>query len=424
MIKILNTVTDDVNFKQSPLAREDAETQRKIKNMVGKIRREGWPAVVEYSLEYDDVEPESSPIVPSQLEESWRELDSEAQQALKKARKRIGRYQKALLPSSRNFTELTGGLLGDIVRPLNRVGCYIPGGRVPMPSSVLMTAYIAEVAGVEEIIICSPPGEDGLPDPTIQAAAHLLEDVDVYGIGGVQAVAAMAYGAGELPAVDLVAGPGNNYVTLAKKEVYGDVDIDMLAGPSEIAIIAEQQAANPRFIAADLLSQAEHDPRARAYLFTPHLTLAEKVREEINELSANHPHEDVMQKSLRDSALIVTSGIEEAISLSNQLAPEHLELHVIKPMALVDDCENAGAIFCGDWTPEAIGDYVAGPSHTLPTGGSARFFSPLSVYTFIRHQSLVALTEGDYREIAPATETLAELESLPAHKYSSAVRLE
>ncbi len=424
MIEVLKTAHDSVSFTRQPVANESLETRRKIQGMINSIQTTGWSAVEEYSLEFDGVAPAPQPVPAARLREEWERLDDSVQAALLLARERINRYQQALLPDSKLFTELTGGVLGDLVRPVNRAGCYVPGGHVPLPSSVLMTGYIAEVAGVEEIIICSPPGEDGLPHPVIQAAASLLEEVQLFGIGGVQAIGAMAYGAGALPAVDLVAGPGNSYVTLAKKEVYGDVDIDMLAGPSEIAIIAEAPAACPRFIAADLVSQAEHDSRARVYLFTPDSGLIAKVQDELEDIVAGHLHEAVIRSSFENSALVLTNSVEEAVELSNRLAPEHLELHVEEPMGLVKSCQNAGAIFCGNWTPEAIGDYVAGPSHTLPTGGSARFFSPLSVYTFIRHQSLVSLTEDDYREIAPATERIAKLESLPAHRYSSAVRRE
>ncbi len=424
MIEIYDTNKKPINFSYQQSADDDRKIRKQVQEMVNLVKNDGWPAVVDYSEKYDGVKPATDPVTKEQLVRAWEALDPDQQKALKLARQRIERYQRGLLPESKLFTELSGGVLGDLVRPVGRAGCYIPGGHVPLPSSVLMTGYIAEVAGVKEIILCSPPGQDGLPHPVIQAAASLLKDVKLFGVGGVQAVAAMAYGAGKIPPVDIVAGPGNSYVTLAKKEVYGDVDIDMLAGPSEIAIIAEASAAEPRLIAADLLSQAEHDAEARVFLFTPELELIEAVRRELSQLVKDHQHEAVILSSLKNSGLVHTEDLDEAVELSNQLAPEHLELQVEEPLLLARNCKNAGAIFCGNWTPEPIGDYVAGPSHTLPTGGSARFFSPLSVYSFIRHQSLVALNEADYRKIYEETETLAEMESLPAHRYSSAVRRE
>lgn len=424
MIEQLDTTGAELEFESQPLATADPETRRKIIEMIRKVRRDGWSAVVEYSRKFDDVEPTGTPVPSGQLEDCWEDLGEQASSALELARDRIEQYQAALLPDSVLFTEQTNSVTGELIRPFERVGCYIPGGRVPLPSTVLMTAYIAEVAGVEDIVLCSPPRENGEPHPVIQAAASLVENVRLFGVGGVQAIGAMSSGAGEIPAVDMIAGPGNMWVTLAKKEVYGEVEIDMLAGPSEIAIVADRETARSRYVAADLLSQAEHDPQSRVYLFTPDQELIEAVETDIRELVDGHPREEVIRESLDNSALVKTRGTEESVDLVNRLAPEHLELQVEKPLSLLEECKNAGAVFCGNWTPEAIGDYVAGPSHTLPTGGSARFFSPLSVHSFLRHQSVVALNREGYEEVCEETETLADLESLPAHRYSSAVRRE
>ncbi len=424
MIEQLESSKDEISFERRPLGVDAPETRQRVIEIIQEVRTCGWPAVDDYSREFDDVSPVSSPVKETELKNHWNRLESDTRSALKLARERIMRYQESIRPHSAVFTEKSGNMSGELIRPYKRVGCYIPGGRVPLPSTVLMTASIAEVAGVEEIVLCSPPGDNGKPHPIIQAAASLLKNVTVFGVGGVQAIAAMSYGAGEIPSVDLVVGPGNLYVTLAKKEVYGDVEIDMLAGPSEIAIIGEAQSTRPRFVAADLLSQAEHDPRARVFLFSPDQALIEDTVSELEKLVKGHPRGEVIRESLSESALVRTRDLAEAVRFVNQLAPEHLELQTREPFTLVEDCENAGAIFCGEWTPEPIGDYVAGPSHTLPTGGSARFFSPLSVHTFLRHQSLVSFTPEGYKDVAGATETLAEIESLPAHQYSCAVRRE
>ncbi|MFP4687228.1 MAG: histidinol dehydrogenase [bacterium] len=423
MIKKLDTTADEIEFSsRSPLGGADDETRRKVRNMLDDVKRHGWEAVVKFSRQFDDCTPQASPVSPGRLKECWQQLPENQKQALTLARDRIKRYQEAIKPSSTVITDTAGGLLGDIVRPLERVGCYVPGGRVPLPSSVLMSAYIAEIAGVGSNVICSPPVKDGLPHPVIMAAVSLLENVELYGIGGVQAIGAMAYGAGELAPVDLIAGPGNLFVTLAKKEVYGEVEVDMLAGPSEIAIVGETGVARPRYVAADLLSQAEHDPRSRVYFLTPDSKLIRAVERELAELTSGHPREDVIRRSLKSSALIKTVSLAEAVEVVNLIAPEHLELHVEKPLELSRGCEFAGAVFCGNWSPEPVGDYLAGPSHTLPTGGSARFFSPLSVQTFQRHQSLISLSRQGFNSIRTETETVARMESLPAHEYSSAVR--
>lgn len=419
----LDTTVDQVDFPtRSPLGGAGDETRRKVRNMLDDVKRHGWDAVVKFSRQFDDCAPHPDPISSSKMKECWERLPADQKEALLLARDRIKRYQEAIKSRSTVITDKDGGLLGDTVRPIERAGCYVPGGRVPLPSSVLMSAYIAEIAGVDNIIICSPPIEDGMPHPVIMAAASLMKSVELYAIGGVQAIGAMAYGAGEIPPVDLIAGPGNLFVTLAKKEVYGEVDIDMLAGPSEIAIVGEKSSAVPEYVAADLLSQAEHDPRSRVYLLSPDAELLDDVQKEVEEMVDGHPREDVIRLSLKESALIKTSDLHEAVELVNVIAPEHLELHVEEPLRLSRDCEFAGAIFCGPWSPEPVGDYMAGPSHTLPTGGSARFFSPLSVQTFQRHQSLISLSRTGFNSLRKETETVARMESLPAHERSSSIR--
>jgi histidinol dehydrogenase len=424
MIQRRNLSTgDEVDFgRRHPVGEADPETHKRVREILKDVRRNGWEAVGSYSREFDDVRPNRAPVSASEIESSWKSLDESARDALRLARDRIRRYQESIQPRSTLISDADGAL-GEIVRPYQRVGCYIPGGRFPLPSTVLMTAYVAEVAGVEEIVIASPPVEDRTPHPVVQAACHLLDDVELYGVGGVQAIGAMTYGAGEIAPVDLVVGPGNLYVTLAKKQVYGTVEIDMLAGPSEIAVVAEPSASDPEYVAADLLSQAEHDPMSRSYLLTPHAGFADDVESEISTQLRSMRDTEVIESALESSALIVTESLEDAVERVDDLAPEHLELHLEMPGRWAREIRNAGAVFLGRRTPEPFGDYTAGPSHTLPTGGGARYFSPLSVRTFRKSQSLIKAGERVNRQTGEPTVTLAELEGLPAHAESMATRV-
>ncbi|MFB6355726.1 MAG: histidinol dehydrogenase [bacterium] len=404
-------------IERTPLAQEGEEALRRVRGMLNDIRREDWEKVIEYSREFDDVSPRPEALSPHELNHEWKRLDSSVRDSLKCARDRIRRYQTAIKPESSVISDPEGGFLGERVQPIESVGCYIPGGRVPLPSTVLMTAYIAHLAEVDSIVICSPPREDGAPHPVIQAACHLVPEAEVYGIGGVQAVGAMAFGSGSLPSVDLVAGPGNRFVTLAKKELYGEVGVDMLAGPSEIAIIADEQAT-AEYCAVDLLSQAEHDPRSRVYLISPVGSLIDRVDRHIEQLLEGHPNRESIETSLDESAYIHTRSVQEYVGIANDIAPEHLELHVENPQQLARDCEHAGAVFCGPYSPEPIGDYVAGPSHTLPTGGSARFFSPVSINTFLKRQSLISLDRDGFNSVRESASDLAGVESLSFHQHS------
>ncbi len=401
-----------------------SEARGTVREILDEIEHDGWDAVRSFGEQYDDFAPESS--VPEEvLHRSWKKLNRKQKEAYRTIGERVRRYQKSIRPSSSVITDGKSGLLGEVVRPLDTVGCYIPGGRFPLPSTVFMTVFVADVAGVDNIVVTTPPaGENGRPHPEICAALSRIAEVDDYPIGGAQAVGAMAMGTGPIPAVDLIAGPGNLYVTLAKKEVYGSVGIDLLAGPSEIAVIATKEASRSEWIAADLLSQAEHDPRARSFCFSPDHEFLLDVRSNVVRLLGDHPDSDPVRKALTQSGLICTESVEEAVELSNNLAPEHLELHLSDPGRWARDCRNAGAIFAGARTPEPIGDYVAGPSHTLPTQGSARFFSPLSVRTFMKSQSFIQTSAGNYREQSQYGETVADMENLWAHKRSLSVRNE
>lgn len=426
MLKLFDVREDRPDFStRYPLEEAGEDLRNTVRSMLGSIREEGWDKVLEFSREFDGVAPEEPPVEPSTLESAWNDLNADEREALEVAAGRIRRYQRSIKPSSTLITDGNTGSLGEVLRPLETVGCYVPGGRFPLPSTVLMTAFVAEVAGVEEIVVCTPPtGDDELPHKSILAACSLLDDPALFPLGGVQAVGAMAYGTGPVPEVDLLAGPGNLYVTLAKKEVFGRVDIDMLAGPSEICVIAEESKSRADWIAADLLSQAEHDPKSRVFALSPQESFLESIRETVREHLEEHPNPGPVREALDNSALLVTRNVDEAVEISNELAPEHLELHVESPNVVAGQCRNAGAIFCGKYTPEPLGDYTAGPSHTLPTGGTARFFSPLSVRTFMKSQSLISFDRGGYRNLKGPTETLAGMESLHSHSRSITVRSE
>lgn len=404
------------------LTLRDPEARDTVLGILSDVESDGWAAVQSYSEQFDDHRPEQA-LSPERLPRAREELGSKQREAFEVAERRVRRYQTAIKPSSRTITDGPEGLLGQVVRPIETVGCYVPGGRFPLPSTVFMTALVAEVAGVDRIVVASPPvGSDGEPHPEILAALSHLSDPEVFALGGAQAIGAMAYGTGPVPEVDLIAGPGNLYVTLAKKEVFGRVGIDLLAGPSEIAVVATPGASRPDWVAADLLSQAEHDPRARSFCLSPDESFLDEVEDEVGNFLSEHPNPDPVREALDHSGLVRTRSVEEAVEMTNELAPEHLELHLPEASRWARECRNAGAVFCGAETPEPIGDYVAGPSHTLPTQGSARFFSPLSVDTFMKQQTFVR-TGGDRAEsLREHGETFAEMESLWAHGRSLSVR--
>jgi histidinol dehydrogenase len=326
--------------------------------------------------------------------------------------------------ASWRFRDPAGLVLGQLVTPLRRVGVYVPGGKAAYPSSVLMNVIPARVAGVEEVIMVSPAGRDGLSQAVL-AAAHLAGVSAVFRVGGAQAVAALAYGTSTIPRVDKIVGPGNAYVQAAKKLVYGEVDIDSTAGPSEVLVIADT-SADPGYVAADLLAQAEHGSGDEcAILLTPSRRLAKQVRDEIEERLRSLPRrEDIAAVLRRRGALIVVRNLDEAVELAERVAPEHLELLVRQPERLTRKLRNAGAIFQGPYAPAPLGDYLAGPNHVLPTGGTARFFSPLGVYDFVKRTSIISATARGLRTLAPAIMTLAELEGYGAHAAAVRCRLE
>ena len=340
--------------------------------------------------------------------------------ALKVSAKRIRAFHEKQKDESWFYSE-EGSVVGQIIRPLERVGIYIPGGRASYPSTVLMNVIPAQVAGVKEIAICVPcPG--GEVNPHVMAAIELLNVREVYSIGGAQAIGAMAYGTRTIRKVDKIAGPGNIYVATAKKMVFGIVDIDMIAGPSEILIIADS-SANAGFVAADLLSQAEHDEFASSVLITNSVRLADAVRKELLLRLVAMKRREIARKSVKEyGSIIVTKSLKEAAVVSNRIAPEHLEIMTRHPEKILPMIRNAGAIFLGEWTPEALGDYAAGPNHTLPTGGTARFSSPLGVYDFVKRSSLLSFSREGFRKLAKTVETIADAEGLEAHGNTIRVR--
>lgn len=391
-----------------------------VRAIMENVKAEGLSAVERYTRQFDHKMPYE--ISRDQLDAAYDRCPKELVGALERAAENIRDYNRRLLPKSKVWDSPDGGKVGRLVRGLSRVGIYVPGGTAAYPSSVLMNAVPAKVAGVEEIIMVTPPTEH-LSDAVLAAAK--IAGVDrVIAVGGAQAVAALTYGAGFIPRVDKLVGPGNAYVAAAKRLAYGQLDIDMVAGPSEVLVIADD-TANPKFVAADLMSQAEHDVLASAVLLTDSLALAQAVDAEIRRQSTNLSRREIIAASLRDfGCALVCETLEECVALANQIAPEHLELCVADPDALLSTIKNAGAVFLGDWSPEPLGDYMAGPNHVLPTSGTARFFSPLSVTSFIKTMSVISYGKDDLSKVQAQIIALAQSEGLTAHANSIQVRFE
>lgn len=404
------------------------ETPSQVKDAVSEIIRavkdKGDEAVREYTTRFDGQAPETLEVSREKMEALASGCDTAFLSALRHAAANIEAYHKNQLQKGWSVTGDKGVVMGQRIRGLHRVGIYVPGGTAAYPSSVLMNAIPAKIAGVNEIIMATPPGKDGLPNPDIMAAA-LTAGVDrVFLVGGAQAVAALAYGTGTIPKVDKIVGPGNIYVATAKQMLYGVVDIDMIAGPSEILIVADDTAV-PRFLAADLMSQAEHDKLASSILLTTSRRVAEETREELIRQSQTLSRRDIMEASLRDFGKIIICGdMDKAIEFANELAPEHLELAVEHPMDYVERIDNAGSVFLGHFCPEPLGDYFAGPNHVLPTSGTARFFSPLSVDSFVKKSSYLYYTREALADAKDEIVKLAQTEGLTAHANSVQVRFE
>ncbi len=400
------------------------EVEASVRAIIEEVRTRGDQALCEYAARFDgaSLTPTTLRVDPAEIPAAERALPASAREALTRAAARITAFhQRQLRPSW--FVEEGRTVLGQLLRPLESVGLYVPGGRAAYPSTVLMNALPAAVAGVGRIVMCTPVGRDGSVAPAVLVAARLAGVQEIYRVGGAQAIAALAYGTERIPRVDKVVGPGNVYVATAKRLLFGQVGIDMIAGPTEVLIIADS-SATPAWIAADLLAQAEHDPSSRALLLTPVPSLAEKVAEELTRQKADLTRREIVEAALAESALIIVEDLLQAAELANQIAPEHLELMIESAWTFLPALKNAGAIFLGGTSPEAVGDYAAGPNHVLPTGGTARFTSPLSVEDFVKKTSLLSVSEATFEELAETVVELATLEGLQAHARSVQIRRE
>ena len=402
---------------------QQGEARERVEAILAAVRDHGDAAIADFTERFDGFRPEPMAVSPEALEQAWTSLPTNLRDALELAHRRITDFHQRQRPADLAVTGPHGEQLGRRWRPVERAGLYVPGGRAAYPSTVLMNAVPARVAGVKDVVICSPAGRDGAVNPVVLAAAHLAGVKTVFRLGGAQAVAAMAYGSESVPKVDVISGPGNLYVTLAKQAVYGQVAIDSLAGPSEVLVIADH-SAKPDQVAADLLAQAEHDPLAAAVLITTDPALADGINAAVAEQLADHPRQEICEAALRDWGLVVVcDDLESCARLSDSFAPEHLELLVERPEPLADRIQNAGAIFLGPWSPEAVGDYLAGPNHTLPTCGAARFSGALSVETFMRHTSLIGFNRAALEATGSAVQELATSEGLHSHAESVRRRL-
>lgn len=395
-----------------------------VKSIIDEVRQKGDRAIFELTKKFDGVTLKNPEVEKSLIENAINVLEPKLVNAIKKASENIQSFHEKQKEKSWFTTEENGILLGQKVTPLERVGIYVPGGTAPLPSSVLMNVIPAKIAGVKEIIMLTPPGKNGEPNPVILACAKIAGVDRVFRIGGAQAIAAMAYGTETIPRVDKITGPGNIFVATAKKMVYGVCDIDMIAGPSEVLVIADD-TANPKYVAADLLSQAEHDTLASAILIATSGELIKKVSDEIEKQSEKLSRRKIIWESLENyGALVLVKSINEAVNLANEIAPEHLELCVRDPFSLIGDIKNAGAIFLGEYSPEPLGDYMAGPNHVLPTNGTARFYSPLSVGDFLKRSSIISYSREALQNIWQDIVEFAEAESLSAHANSLRIRFE
>lgn len=397
-----------------------------VQAIVDDVRTRKDEAVFAYTKKFDgaDISPSNIRVTEDEIREAMSLVDPELLAVMKKAMKNIREYHEKQKRYSWFDSKPDGTILGQKVTPLSSVGVYVPGGKAAYPSSVLMNIIPAEVAGVPKIVMVTPPGKDGKVNPVTLTAAHLAGATEVYKVGGAQAVAALAFGTESIPRVNKIVGPGNIFVALAKKAVYGHVSIDSIAGPSEILVLADD-SANPRFVAADLLSQAEHDELASAILVTTSRELAEQVSKEVDTFVQSLSRKDILEKSLENYGyILVADTMEDAVATANEIASEHLEIVTRNPFEVMTKIQNAGAIFLGEYSSEPLGDYFAGPNHVLPTNGTAKFFSPLSVDDYIKKSSIIYYSKEALEPIHKDIETFAEAEHLTAHANSIRVRFE
>ncbi|MBB6455388.1 histidinol dehydrogenase [Salirhabdus euzebyi] len=398
------------------------EEYKSVQSILKDVKENGDAALYRYTQTFDRVDLQQLTVTTEEIEKAYANVSEDFLEAIKKAILNIRQFHEKQRRQSWMDTSETGTILGQLIRPLARVGIYVPGGRAAYPSSVLMNAIPAQVAGVQEIVMTTPPDQFGNINAGVLVAADLLGIKQIVKVGGAQAVGALAYGTETVKKVDKITGPGNIFVALAKKEVFGLVDIDMVAGPSEIVVLADEKA-NPIYVAADLLSQAEHDPMSAAILITDSTTLAEKVQLELDNQLKVLPKREIAEQSIEENgAIYIVPNLEAGIHMINDYAPEHLELIVEDPFSYVGKIKNAGAIFLGENSTEAIGDYFAGPNHVLPTGGTAKFSSPLNVDDFIKKTSLISYSNEDLKQNAEAIQTLAQFEQLQGHANAIKVR--
>lgn len=428
-MKIIRVKKENLEKRLKGLRRgtslSDPRIESSVRKIVEDVRKNGDRALFKYTEKFDRLELSRRTIKVSdkEIERAKSLVSDEIRSNLALASKRIRDYQEEKLPQGKTFTDSLGNELGWVIRPIERVGIYVPGGKAAYPSTVLMTAIPAKVAGVQEIVMVTPCPK-GEINPTVLVAASMAGVDAIYKVGGAQAVAALAFGTHSIPKVDKIVGPGNIYVTIAKKLVFGAVGIDMIAGPSEVLIISD--GSSPAgWIAADLLAQAEHDEMAVPVLVTNSLEFAKKVNDEVTMRLRTLNRRQIATEAVRNQGRIfVVDALEDAVSIANAVAPEHLELCVENPKAMLPRIRHAGAIFLGSMSTEAFGDYVAGPSHVLPTGGAARFSSPLSVYDFVRMPSLIAVSHSGFRELQQSVINLAYSEGLEAHALSVKARFD
>jgi len=429
MITKLSSQQRDFNTQLSSLLSWESVSNKDVANtveeIINTIRSKGDKALIDYSIKFDGVKAKSMAdlmISQEELEKSFNDLSDKQKNAIKIAAERVKAYHLKQNQQTWSYTEEDGTMLGQKITPLDRVGLYVPGGKAAYPSSVLMNAIPAKVAGVEELIMVVPT-PNGITNQLVLAAAYISGVDMVITVGGAQAIAALAYGTESVPKVDKIVGPGNIYVATAKRAVFGQVGIDMIAGPSEILIICDGNT-DPDWIAVDLFSQAEHDEDAQSILLCPDKTFIDKVEKSIEKLLPSMDRKNIIETALKNrGALIHTEDMDEAIAISNRIAPEHLELSVENPETLLDSIKHAGAIFMGKYTCEALGDYCAGPNHVLPTSGTARFSSPLGVYDFQKKSSLIMASRESANTLGKIAATLADGEGLQAHAKSARYRV-
>lgn len=425
--KIIADGTAEVQFLKE-VDKRNGETDKKVSEIVSEIidnvKENGDKAVKDYTLKFDGKLPEYYEVPLDVIHDAMTNADEAFVNALLNAMENITEFHNRQKEQSFIDAKGNGCILGQRVRGLDRVGLYVPGGTAAYPSSVLMNAVPAKIAGVKEIIMVTPPGKDGKPNPDILTAAAIVGVDRVFMCGGAQAIAALAYGTEEIPKVDKIVGPGNIFVATAKKLLYGKVDIDMIAGPSEILIVADD-TASPAYLAADLMSQAEHDRLASAILITTSEKIAEETSAELEKQMASLERNEIIRSSIDNyGAIIVTKTMDRAIELANSLAPEHLEIQVNDPMSYLGKLNNVGSVFMGQYSPEPLGDYFAGPNHVLPTSGTARFFSPLSVNSFVKRSQFIYYTEQALLDAKDDIVCIAEKEGLTAHAHAIKIRFE